>query len=467
MTFEPRPYQKELAAAAAEQNTIVVLPTGMGKTAIAMLLIRERAGDGRAILLAPTRVLVDQHARFLREHLPCPVRVVTGEEPAESRAELWRTKVCCATPETARNDSATGALDLSEVSVAVFDEVHRAVGGYAYVDVARRLGPSTRMLGLTATLPDDMKEGDSWRDLGFTQMRERSRTDSGVADYARNIYAFYIKVRLHPAMISAAAHLQAALDRRYAPLRESKLLESSNQSLSNLVRLSKKLPHDKKYLAHPLYNAIRLHHMKNSLQAHGVVPFLKKVERTVQKTSPGIAELLADPDLGTARRIAEQLREDGVEHPKMAELLKLAGRMKGGALIFSSYRDSVTMITDALSKAGHPAVELTGKAGKAAGAQREAVAKFSSGECKFMVSTHVGEEGLDIDEASNVVFYDCVPGSIRTIQRIGRTGRTRDGNVFMLIAEKTIDEGYFWSTKKEIRKLGILEPNEVGQQRLV
>ena len=48
---------------------------------------------------------------------------------------------------------------------------------------------------------------------------------------------------------------------------------------------------------------------------------------------------------------------------------------------------------------------------------------------------------MDIPSADLVVFYEPVPSEIRTIQRRGRTGRHREGEVVVLIAEGTRDEG--------------------------
>lgn len=59
----------------------------------------------------------------------------------------------------------------------------------------------------------------------------------------------------------------------------------------------------------------------------------------------------------------------------------------------------------------------------------------------MLIATSVGEEGLDIPTADLVIFYEPVASEIRTIQRRGRTGRQRDGDVVVLIAEDTRDEG--------------------------
>ena len=61
--IERREYQVNLANQAMKENCIVVLPTGLGKTTIALLVIAEFLSRGRGgiLFLAPTRVLVNQH----------------------------------------------------------------------------------------------------------------------------------------------------------------------------------------------------------------------------------------------------------------------------------------------------------------------------------------------------------------------------------------------------------------------
>ena len=52
-----------------------------------------------------------------------------------------------------------------------------------------------------------------------------------------------------------------------------------------------------------------------------------------------------------------------------------------------------------------------------------------------MISTCVGEEGLDIGEVDLIICFDAHKSPIRLVQRMGRTGRKREGRIVMLMAE--------------------------------
>jgi Fanconi anemia group M protein len=134
------------------------------------------------------------------------------------------------------------------------------------------------------------------------------------------------------------------------------------------------------------------------------------------------------------------------------------------------------MIFNKLTELGIPAGILIGKAGDAGLKQKkqiEVVQKFRDGEFKVLVATRVGEEGLDISEVNQVIFYDNVPSSIRFIQRRGRTGRKDTGKLVVLIAKNTIDETYYWIGKRKItaaKSMGskmtkVLEKNRTGKSQ--
>ena len=75
--------------------------------------------------------------------------------------------------------------------------------------------------------------------------------------------------------------------------------------------------------------------------------------------------------------------------------------------------------------------------------------RFRNGDVNVVVSTSVGEEGLDVSSTDAVIFYEPVPSEIRTIQRRGRTGRKNDGEVYVLIAKGTVDEIFERTSKQK------------------
>ena len=160
-SLEERHYQTSIAESAIKKSTLVVLPTGMGKTVIAAIVIAEmlRSRKGKVLFLAPTKPLVEQHARFIKKHIICePPAIFTGEMPPAKRKKLWDdSQVIAATPQVISNDIVSGQIDLNDVSLIIFDEAHRATGDYAYVFIGERFRKvkNGHTLGMTASPGND------------------------------------------------------------------------------------------------------------------------------------------------------------------------------------------------------------------------------------------------------------------------------------------------------------------------
>ena len=141
--IEERAYQTSIARVCWQRSTLVVLPTGLGKTVIALMVLVERMDLGKILLLAPTRPLVEQHASFLKGALvgdPAPViSVFTGTVPPKKREEQFAgSDIIVSTPQVIQNDIISGRIHLRDTSLVIFDEAHRGVGDYAYVFIADR-----------------------------------------------------------------------------------------------------------------------------------------------------------------------------------------------------------------------------------------------------------------------------------------------------------------------------------------
>ena len=68
------------------------------------------------------------------------------------------------------------------------------------------------------------------------------------------------------------------------------------------------------------------------------------------------------------------------------------------------------------------------------------MSRFRSGGYNTVVSTSVGEEGLDIGDVDLIVCFDSSNSPIRLVQRMGRTGRKRDGKIVFLVSKGKEEE---------------------------
>ena len=458
-TLEVRDYQVSLARHAESENCILVLPTGLGKTAVALQLIAgflERA-RGVSLMLAPTRVLAEQHRRFMMEHLTIEdISLVTGEEALKRRSRLWFNSVVCATPEIAQNDLIRGVISPGDFGLVIFDEAHRAVGNYAYTAIASAFsGTTARLVGMTATLPAERAKVNEIVDaLGAQSVETRSESSDDVKKYIQKTDTDVIMLELPATMLEIQSLIKKALGERYAALKALGLDTGSNKSLSALLRLRQFVLSHRKNAIKPLFSAIRITYSLNMFEAHGTTTFLRFCERAAKKNAGAKALMEDDPNFSAAVARARVLQKSGMEHPKMARLLELLSKSDDKAIVFSSYRDSVEVIRDKLVENGIDAEMLIGKAGEAGLKQKkqvETVARFRADEYRVLVTTRVGEEGLDISAVNLVVFYDSVPSSIRYVQRRGRTGRHSAGRLVSLVTKGTIDVAYHWIGKKKIK----------------
>ena len=501
--LEERVYQARISEAAVDRNTLAVLPTGLGKTAIALRTIAEhllRYPTRSILFLAPTRPLVIQHARSIAETLYSPEPVVlTGSISPERRAALVHPpQVVVATPQVIANDLAHGDLQLDPFSLLVFDEAHRAVGDYPYVTIglANRHGPNARVLAMTAS-PGARKERirEVWNNLGIEHFEYRTAFDADVRPYLHGVGVETVTVPLPAEVRYIAQYLRAAILRQGDVLRRAGLLGPSDvvgrrELLALRERFQRELGAAKRRGSEApagLWGAwtaqaaaMKGLHALELIESQGVEAlrdFLEKQTHPSTRTTPSQRAFLADPDV---QRVVEMLRKLTVEHPKVARTLQVVSDQLRNApssrvIVFAQYRDTARRLVEDLGRLGDAGIRPARFVGQAShGAdeglsQKEQVGlldRFRAGEINCLVATSVAEEGLDIPSTDLVVFYEPVPSMIRTIQRRGRTGRARAGRVVVLVAEGTRDENLERSAQsKERRMHDVLEEVERDSKR--
>src|SRR3989344_4622297 len=104
--FVPRSYQLSILKTCLEKNTLVVLPTGIGKTFVSLLLAKERLNKfpgSKVLITAPTKPLCSQHVQTFKQHtnLDSEIVLFTGAVNAKKRKDLLENaRIVIATPQT-------------------------------------------------------------------------------------------------------------------------------------------------------------------------------------------------------------------------------------------------------------------------------------------------------------------------------------------------------------------------------
>lgn len=476
--LEDREYQAAIAHAAVETNTLVVLPTGLGKTSIALRVAAEyllREPTRSILVLAPTRPLVVQHAREVERSLFAPEPLVlTGSIAPDRRGQLLRPpQVVVATPQVVANDLASAGFPLPTFSLIVFDEAHRAVGDYPYVAIARanREGPRARVLAMTASPGGSLERIRAvWANLGIERFEYRTEQSPDVAPYLHGIGVETVVVPVPPEVRHLAILLRAAVARAAQTLSRLGLLAEGEVNRRAVLAVGEQLHRQIAVeraagaaAAPGLWSAVTAQavvmkglHALDLIESQGVDTlrefFVRQSASSGRRVTPAQRAFLGDPDVQEVRR---RLAEVTLEHPKLAVAVtrvreELARNPHARAIVFSQYRDTVDRVVAEMTALHDPAVRAARFVGQAAHgddpglSQKEQVAaldRFRRGELNCLVATSVAEEGLDIPATDLVVFYEPIPDVIRTIQRRGRTGRARAGHALVLVAEGTRDEG--------------------------
>lgn len=487
---ERRKYQISIAEEAKKESLMVVLPTGLGKTTIALLVILERQAKGKILFLAPTRPLVEQHSAFLKEVMNFDaslIQTLTGTVLADKREKLWDdAKIVVSTPQIIENDLLSNRIDLGDVALLIFDECHRAVGNYSYVYIAEKYAEQAKeplVLGMTASPGSDKdKIKEICVSLGVKRVESRTEYDHDVAPYIFKKDFEWRGIDVPVEINKQKRILDKVLEERIGELQKLGFIrkkKSRDISKTELLTLRKiieaqlaRQKHADFYKALSLQaEVLKIKHAVDLIETQGVFALKRYFERLRNEAlskegSKAAKRLLKDNKFVEAMSTAASYEG---EHPKrnaLIEILREEIRVNPNTriIVFTNYRDTAEMIISALhalnsEKEGIRAVKFIGQASKAEDkglTQKEQVGiinKFKEGVYNVLVATSVAEEGLDIPATDLVLFYEPIPSAIRSIQRKGRTARKKVGKVIVLIAKGTKDEAYYWLSRSKERKM--------------
>ncbi|WP_435360095.1 DEAD/DEAH box helicase [Haloarchaeobius sp. DFWS5] len=482
--LQRRLYQLQLAGTAADDHTLVCLPTGLGKTTVSLLVTARRLHEvgGKSLLLAPTKPLVQQHAEFYREAMKLDdeeVVVFTGDVRPDDRAALWEdATIVMATPQVIENDLVGGRISLRDVTHITFDECHRATGDYAYNYIAERYHQDAAdplVTGMSASPGGDEEEIlEVCENLGLIEVEVMTEDDADVSEYTHDTEVEWTKIQLPEEVIEIRDAINEVIADRLGKLKEIGVTRATSPDLSEKqvqkiqAQLRKMIDNDQSagFKGMSLLAEIRkLRTAVTYVETQSVEATRRYFERQenaarASGASKASQRMVSEPKVREAIRRTENF--DDI-HPKYREARILLAQTLGiedgeRIIVFTESRDTAEALTEFLSNhfdtrrfVGQGDKE--GSDGMTQKQQQETLEQFKAGEFEVLVSTSVAEEGLDVPEVDLVLFYEPVPTAIRSIQRKGRTGRQDEGRVVVLMAEDTRDEAYFWISRRKEKQM--------------
>lgn len=494
-SIEKREYQDYLFEEAKDKSSLVVLPTGTGKTIVSLRITAERIleNGGTSLLLAPTKPLVEQHYDTYMELLDImddEIVIFTGDTRPDERKEIWDSdpSVVIATPQVVENDIIAGRISFQNVTHLTIDECHRATGDYSYVYLAgkyKEQSNNSLITGLSAS-PGDNKEEilTICRNINVESINIITEDDPKIKDYTYETNIETRWVDIDDEILEIRDKIQDVYKSRLEKLYEEDYIDSRSKTVSqsklhsarNSIQNDMQKGNSEAYQAMSIWaEAMKLNKAIETIETQGVDSFLeyyKRLESELNESdsSKAVERLVSDAKMQSAVEMARSYDSIYNKYDALKSELVTAVKINDGkALVFTKSRDTVESIVDLLSD-DFEVNRLVGQTdkenseGMKQSEQKESVRQFSNDEAEVLISTQIGEEGLDISEVDLVVFYEPASKGIEQIQRQGRTGRSQSGRVVMLIGNETRDVGMYYKSKNNVKQMkdDVSDLQEIG-----
>ncbi|NMC08657.1 MAG: DEAD/DEAH box helicase family protein, partial [Candidatus Lokiarchaeota archaeon] len=514
--MSPRGYQVTASRQSIERNTLLVLPTGLGKTIVALLHVQailSSVAAGICLMMAPTKALLVQHRDLFQHNLAIPdagLAIVDGETMPDNRRVYYQSLtgkriVLFMTPQTVLHDLEKGRLPRAAIIDLVVDEAHHATRGDPYALVYAYLREhhiQPRVLAMTAS-PGETEQHiiDVCQNLGINpaDMIIKTREDPDVEAYVFHLDVKRYELDLTPEYEDVRGRLVAVLREPCAWLQSAGLAGKkvavgadslSLPSWEELQVLADKhlagasargigegeiepdadtqsadqpalaVPGARRELVSNLVLALRARHCVELVETQGFPALLayheKLAAKVAEEPTESLLALVTHPQYKAAIDDAGKLVSEGsprARHPKLDALGDVmrdftAAHPASRCIVFTKYRASIPMLVEYLSGvAGVAARRFVGQGspspkdvGMNRDEQQAVLRAFKAGEFNVLVATKAAEEGIDVAECDMVAFYEATASVIQFIQRQGRAGRRRDGNIAIMHARGTSDQ---------------------------
>ena len=392
-TIDPREYQQSISKIASNNNTLIILPTALGKTIIAITIAIDRLQKypwGKIVVVAPTKPLVHQHKETFEQFLGVDTVdgdvlhacELNGRIQRKQRKDLYEnSNLIFSTPQTIRNDIASDLYNFSECTLLVIDECHRTGKNYAYNHLAylyMMQNPDPIILGLTASPGrSDEKIDELCNRLFIERVTIRTQDDPDVKPYIHPINIETRRCDLPLAFHELIFGIGSMIIDRVEHLQENGFLAEKDATRVNKMDMLKTghqlwgtLDANVEYddvpenfskphffsLVNLQAQCIKLMHLKDLISTQTLFAadcFIKRMKEKVKSTNSHNTsdwKLLNDPEFQNIISFMEQSLAATVQHPKLEILLELLELSilgeDGKVIVFTQYRDTVTWLLE-------------------------------------------------------------------------------------------------------------------------
>jgi superfamily II DNA/RNA helicase len=134
----------------------------------------------------------------------------------------------------------------------------------------------------------------------------------------------------------------------------------------------------------------------------------------------------------------------------------LQARNRGLTMVFCQTKRAADQVASALASRGFAVATVHGDLGQ--GQRERALRAFRSGKVDVLTATEVAARGLDVDDVTHVVNYECPDDEMTYVHRIGRTGRAGRAGVAVTFVDWR--DMHRWKLINDALDLGMAEPEE-------
>ncbi|XP_070496244.1 endoribonuclease Dcr-2 isoform X2 [Chironomus tepperi] len=494
--FKDREYQRNIIDVCISRNSIVYLPTGAGKTYIAIQVIKHFSdslkqtysdGGKRSFFLVNTVALAKQQTERIKDLMPFNVAVLTGENNVDDYcADEWldilnKHEILVMTAQCFYDAVARTFIDLKSISVIIFDECHHGRKGHVYRQIMQAMDDENvvqdiRIIGLSGmligndnstkpqTVPEELKQLESvYQSTIITVNNIHDRKNVLIySTKAKEIYVTYEFTPIHQCLTiirlklsNLQEYLKPIKLNNYVTISPKTLLETVPSKIKELISLFKDFEYQTEALGcYGSYLALMsiMIQLELTKRFTDTEKFRKIVGVCITEVEFCINYLKRE--MGFDKKdAATVMKNSSIKVQTLLLLLKKffedPNREKDmQCLIFTERRSSAKILYHLIKCYGHDNPNFNMKPDFVVGRNNAmpesietilstsnnslALDKFEKKETNVIVCTNVLEEGIDLQACNLVMIYDPPKTPRSYVQSRGRARDDESKYIVML-----------------------------------